>query len=87
MLLVPQVEPVTTFTRNPAAIFERASNGPIYLTQYGQGRAVLVSTQQWAEISAEMERLRRLLEGDRQLAAARAGDYVDLDDLDSALAA
>jgi hypothetical protein len=40
---------------------------------------VLVSVDDWKATSAELARLRRVVEMDRQLAQMRGGDYVEFD--------
>ena len=87
MIDAPQIEPVSTLVRNYISIFAKLKNGPVFLAQHSKPAAVLVSVEDWKATVEELKRARRTLEMDRQFAEARAGNYVDYDDLDKELAA
>jgi prevent-host-death family protein len=83
----PQVEPVSNLQRGAPAVLRKLADGPVFLAQRGRLAAAVVSIKDWDEMVNELARLRRMVEYDRQFAEARAGNYVDLDDLDKELAA
>lgn len=84
---VPQIVPVTDLRLRHVEVFGLLNRGPVILAQRSRPAAVLVSLNEWDQMAGELARLRRIIEGDRQFAEMRAGNYVDLEDLDKALAA
>ena len=86
MINAPQIEPITTLSRNHKEMLRRVKGGPVYLTQHGKSAAVLLSPEYWAAVGDELSRLRRIVEGDKGFAAIRAGDFVDYDNIDQELA-
>jgi hypothetical protein len=64
----------------------KLGEGPVFLSQRGALAAAIVSIEEWDHMASELNRLRRTLEIDRQLAEIRAGNHVDFDDLDQELA-
>jgi PHD/YefM family antitoxin component YafN of YafNO toxin-antitoxin module len=84
---VPQIVPVSELRMQHVRVFSLLDRGPVILAQRSRPAAVLVSLNDWDRMADELSRLRRIIEGDRQFAEMRAGNYVDLEDLDKALAA
>mgnify|MGYP001176856172 CR=1 FL=1 len=87
MNAIPQIVPVTDLRLKHVQVFGMLHKGPVVLAQRSRPAAVLVSIEAWDKMAEELKRLRRIIESDRQFAQAGAGDFVDLDDLDQALAA
>jgi PHD/YefM family antitoxin component YafN of YafNO toxin-antitoxin module len=87
MILTPQIQPISELARDHKTLLRKLKSGPVFLAQRGRPAAVVVSPQQWDSIATELSRLRRIVEGDRQFAEIRAGNYVGFDDLDQALEA
>jgi PHD/YefM family antitoxin component YafN of YafNO toxin-antitoxin module len=85
-MITPQIEAVSNLARNYKALLAKCKNGPVFLVQNSQEAAVMVSPAEWRATAAELARLRRTVEMDRQFAEIRAGNYVDYDDLDKELA-
>jgi PHD/YefM family antitoxin component YafN of YafNO toxin-antitoxin module len=82
MIQTPQIEPVTQLVKNHKGIFAKLEKGPVFLAQRSRTAAVMLSPAQWDEMTAELSRLRRIIEGDRQLAEMHAGNYVTVDTFD-----
>jgi len=74
---VPQIASVTEFRNNHVAVLQKLGNGPVILAQHSQPVAVIVTPEQWNEQSDELQRLRRIIEGDRQFAEIATGDRVE----------
>lgn len=74
---VPQIASITELRNNHLALLKRLDNGPVILAQHSQPVAVIVTPEQWNEQSDELQRLRRIIEGDRQFAEIAAGDHVE----------
>ena len=87
MHTMPQVVPVSDLRTKHVETFKLLKDGPVILAQRSRPAAVLVSVEDWDETARELARLRRMLQAQRDFAAMRAGDYVDLEDLDKELAA
>jgi prevent-host-death family protein len=72
---LPQMASVTDFRNNYVQLVERLNDGPIILAQRSKPVAVVISPQQWDNMADELAQLRRIVEGDRQLAEIDAGNY------------
>jgi len=77
----PQIVPISDLRIRQAEVFTKLSNGPVFLAARSKPAAVLVSVDEWAQLTEELRRFRRHAEADRQFAQIRAGNYIDLDDL------
>lgn len=77
MIQAPQIEPVSNLARDYRSMFAKLKAGPVFLAQRSKPAAVLVSVDEWTATANELARLRRMVEFDRQLAAIRAGEYVE----------
>lgn len=87
MQQAPQVKPISKLRTDHTAVMRLLKNGPVFLAQRGTLSAAMVSIDEWNRIASELARLQRIVEFDRQLADVRAGNYIDLDDLDQELVA
>lgn len=76
---LPQIASVTDLRNNYPKVIRRLSDGPIILAQRSKPVAVVISPQQWDTMADELAQLRRIVEGDRQLAEIRSGNYVEFD--------
>jgi prevent-host-death family protein len=72
---LPQIASVTDFRNNYVQLVERLNDGPVILAQRSKPIAVVISPQQWDRMADELAQLRRIVEGDRQLAEIDAGNY------------
>jgi prevent-host-death family protein len=82
---LPQITPISDMRIRIGEVMGKLQKGPVILAQHSRPAAVLVSIADWEKIAdelAELKQMRRAVEYERQFAAARAGNYVDLDDLD-----
>lgn len=79
MQLAPTVRPVSTLRSQHNDVLKLLKDGPVFLAQRGNLAAAVVSIDEWNRIATELNRLRRIVEGDRQLAEIRAGNVVEFD--------
>jgi PHD/YefM family antitoxin component YafN of YafNO toxin-antitoxin module len=70
-----QTEPITQLQRNYNVVLDRLPAGPVMLLQRSALAAVMVSPEQWNAMTAELDRLRRIVIGDQHFADMRAGQY------------
>lgn len=70
-----QTEPITQLQRNYNIVLDRLPVGPVMLLQRSSLAAVMVSPEQWNAMTAELERLRRIVTADKHFAEMRAGNY------------
>jgi prevent-host-death family protein len=85
MNAVVEVAPISDLRHRQNEIIDQLSKGPVILTQHGRGTAVLLSMQQWQEISeclsaqADAQALRALYAEfdaeERKLVRTGAGHY------------
>lgn len=87
MHTMPQVVPVSDLRAKHVETFDLLKDGPVILAQRSRPAAVLVSFEDWDETARELARLRRIIQADRHFAETKPEEYVNLDDLDKALAA
>lgn len=74
MIQTPQIEPVTNMARDHKSVLAKLKKGPVFLAQRSKPAAVLVAPALWDEMTAELSRLRRMVEFDRQFAEMDAGN-------------
>jgi prevent-host-death family protein len=86
MQRAPQVEPISNLQRSHLELLRKLDKGPVFLSQRGNLAAALISIADWDRMADELNRLRRMVEFDRQFAQVRAGNFVDMDNLDHELA-
>ena len=84
---MPQVVPVSDLRTRHVETFQLLKDGPVILAQRSRPAAVLVSFADWDETARELARLRRIIQAKRHFAETKPKDYVNLNDLDKALAA
>lgn len=70
-----QTEPITQLQRNYNIVLDRLSDGPVMLLQRSALAAVMVSPEQWNAMTAELERLKRIVASDKHFADMRSGQY------------
>jgi hypothetical protein len=75
---------VDTAFEGSAVIIERYGKPVVTVLNYNQWQRM---SKQMVQQADELARLRRIVKSDSILARMRAGDYVDLDNLDKELAA
>jgi prevent-host-death family protein len=84
--MVTQIVPISDFHIRQADVLTKLGKGPVILAQRSKPAAVLLSMQDWDQMQAELKRLRRHAEADRQFAEMRAGKYLTEENLDAQLA-
>ena len=80
-MALPQIESVTTLSRDFKSVLEKLSHGPVFIAQRSEPAAVVLSVGDYAKITNEQEelkRLRRIVQYDQQFAEIRAGNYTEL---------
>ncbi len=86
---VPNIIPITDLRKDAAGLVKRArvSREPVFITQRGRTAAVLVSSESYEKSEHDLELLRLLAQGDREIAAGK-GYNLDtvIAELDSLLA-
>ncbi|HCC54143.1 MAG TPA: prevent-host-death family protein [Desulfobulbaceae bacterium] len=77
MLKAPQIIPISDLRQDASGILKRmaASHDPLFITQRGRATAVLVSMQEYEHTQHELEILRLLARGEKEI---EAGSGVDL---------
>jgi PHD/YefM family antitoxin component YafN of YafNO toxin-antitoxin module len=71
-LHVPQIEPVTTLSKDYKAIFSKLNKGPVVLAMRSRPAAVLLSVDDYERMVTRLEQLELFLEAKRNLARAEA---------------
>jgi prevent-host-death family protein len=80
MARVPAILPVSDLRQGAAAILGRVrkTQQPVIITQRGRAAAVLLSVEAYEKTERELEILKRLARGEKEL---RSGKGHDLDDV------
>ncbi len=89
MSKVPNIIPITDLRKDAAGLVKRArvSKEPVFITQRGRTAAVLVSSESYEKSEHDLELLRLLAQGDREIAAGKGYDLdTVMAELDSLLA-
>jgi prevent-host-death family protein len=76
---VPQMATVADLRHKHLEVFTKLRKGPVIIAQRSKPAAVRVSVDTWDKLAAEMKRLRRMVEFDRQFAEMDAGNVVEFD--------
>lgn len=78
MAKVPNIIPVTDLRQDAASVLRRVRNSkqPVVITQRGRAAAVMLSTEAYERAEHDLQLLRLLVRGDKEIAA---GKGVDLD--------
>lgn len=73
MSKVPAIVPISDLRDDAAGILDRVrkSREPVVITQRGRAAAVMVSVEQYEQSAHEMEILRLLAQGDKEVAAGK----------------
>jgi prevent-host-death family protein len=76
MAKMPDIIPVTDLRQDAAAALKRvrASKQPIVITQRGRAAAVMLSVEAYERTEHELQILRLLARGEREIAAAQGHD-------------
>jgi prevent-host-death family protein len=80
MVRVPAIVPVSDLRQGAADVLAqvRKSGQPVVITQRGRAAAVLISVESYEESEKEREILRRLAQGDREIAKGKGFDLSDV---------
>jgi len=76
MAKIPNIIPITDLRQDATAIIKRvtASKEPIVITQRGRAAAVMVSTETYEHSQHELELLRLLARGEKEIEAGKGYD-------------
>jgi prevent-host-death family protein len=76
MAKMPDIIPVTDLRQDAAAALKRvrASKQPVVITQRGRAAAVMLSVEAYERTEHELQILRLLARGEREIAAAQGYD-------------
>jgi prevent-host-death family protein len=89
MAKVPHIIPVTDLRQDAASVLRRvrSSKHPVVITQRGRAAAVLLSTEAYERAEHDLQLLRLLVRGDKEIAAGKGFDLdAILADADALLA-
>jgi len=80
MIKAPKIIPISDLRQNASEIIKRMSSSrePVFITQRGRASAVMVSMEDYEHYQHEIEILRLLARGEKEL---EAGSGYDLDDV------
>jgi len=70
--------PISELRKKLTQVLPMLNTSPVVLMNRGDVAGVLVQADQWNQTADELKRLRRIIEGDKQLAEIRAGNYTEL---------
>ncbi len=76
MAKIPNIIPITDLRQDATAIIKRvaASREPVVITQRGRAAAVMVSTETYEHSQHELELLRLLARGEKEIEAGKGYD-------------
>jgi len=69
---IPQIEPVTTLSKDYKGVFSKLANGPVILAMRSRPAAVLLSITDYENMVTRLENFELLAEAKRNLARAEA---------------
>jgi prevent-host-death family protein len=80
MTRMPQIVPISELRQRAAALLEkvRESREPIVVTQRGRAAAVLLSVEEYERRERDLEILRLLAQGDKEIAAGVGHDLEEV---------
>lgn len=80
MARVPAIVPVSDLRQGAADVLAqvRKSRQPVVITQRGRAAAVMISVESYEEGEREREILRRLAQGEREIAKGKGFDLRDV---------
>lgn len=76
MTKTPQIIPISDLRQDASSILKRmaASRNPLFITQRGRATAVMVSMQEYEHTQHELEILRLLARGEKEIEAENGFD-------------
>lgn len=77
MRKIPEIVPITDFRHDAAGVLRRAqeTNEPLIITQRGRAAAVLLSLEAFEMTEHNLELLRLLALGEKEIAAGKGYDF------------
>lgn len=80
MSKTPQIIPISDLRQDASGIIKRvaASRDPLFITQRGRAAAVLVSMKEYEQTQHELEILRLLARGEKEIEAGAGFDLVSV---------
>ena len=81
MAIIPDVITLTDIKQRSTEVFEQIRSGPVIVTHRGDTAGVFATVELWNQREAELARLQRSLNRETPLAQMRAGEYIDITDV------
>jgi len=80
MARIPAIIPVSDLRQGAADVLEqvRKTRQPVVITQRGRAAAVMISMESYEKSEREHEILRRIAQGDREVAKGKGSDLADV---------
>ena len=80
MARVPAIVPISDLRQGAADVLAqvRKSRQPVVITQRGRAAAVMISVESYEESEKERELLRRIAQGEREIAKGKGFDLRDV---------
>lgn len=69
---IPQIEPVTTLSKDYRTVFDKLANGPVVLAMRSRAAAVLLSVEEYEDMVSRLERFELIAAAKHNLAKAKA---------------
>jgi prevent-host-death family protein len=87
MSAIPELVPISQLRQKQSEVLNRLSQGPVILTQHGQGAAVLVGLEQWNQMIETLDDLQDALDAAliQQEIAAGGEEVLDWDEVKAEL--
>ena len=76
MIRISSIVPITDLRQDATSILKRVSSGhePLVITQRGRAAAVMISVQAYEQCQRELELLRLLARGEKEIKAGKGHD-------------
>jgi prevent-host-death family protein len=80
MTKIPNIIPITDLRQDTSAVLKRvkSSRKPLIITQRGRAAAVVVSMEAYEKTQKEMDILRLLARGEREIEAGKGLDLIEI---------
>lgn len=77
---VPNIVPITDLRQDAASVLRRMrdTREPVFITQRGRAAAVMISTEAYERAEHDREILRLLAQGEKEIAAGKGHDLVEI---------
>lgn len=78
--MIPQIEPITSMTRDHKSVLSKLKAGPVFLAQRSSPAAVLLSVRDYERLmlaESELQHIKRMMTADSDFAAMRQGAFFE----------